>query len=66
MTDEKQAKNQEENEEVTDNATAGGKGIPSHMRSDFSKHEAAMALKPGFRNPGNKNSKAQKRKKKKR
>ena len=66
MTDEKQEKNEDAKAEATDKSASGGKGVPSHMRADFSQHEAAMALRPGFRNPGNKNSKAQKRKKKKR
>ena len=58
-----------DNKEVTqEDADTGtqktNKGIPLHMRPDFGRHEGATAQKPGFRNPSNKKSKAQKRKKK--
>jgi hypothetical protein len=66
MTEENEKQNEDENSESVEKSTSDGKGIPSHLQPDFSRHEAAMALRPGFRNPGNKNSKAQRRKKKKR
>jgi len=53
-----------ENEESGTARSGAAKGIPSHLRADFGRSEAAQALKPGFRNPGNKNSKAQRKKKK--
>jgi len=59
---------QNNDEKLEDDGAAGGpktnRGVPLHMRPDFGQHEGATAQKPGFRNPGNKNSKAQKRKKK--
>lgn len=51
-------------EDADTNGQQTNKGIPLHMRPDFGRHEGATAQKPGFRNPSNKNSKAQKRKKK--
>lgn len=39
--------------------------IPPHLRELFTKHEGAVAAKPGFRNPSNKKSKAQRKKRKK-
>ena len=64
MTDE-QPEVEESND--TENQRGGSnKGVPSHLRADPSRSEHAQALRPGFRNPSNKNSKAQRRKKKKR
>lgn len=39
--------------------------VPPHLRDLFTKHEGSVAQRPGFRNPSNKKSKAQKGKKKK-
>tara|TARA_B100001989_G_C24098860_1_gene250674 strand:- start:125 stop:370 length:246 start_codon:yes stop_codon:yes gene_type:complete len=40
--------------------------VPPHLRDLFTKHEGAVAARPGFRNPSNAKSKAQRKKKKKR
>jgi len=64
MSDETKEDGTEELEPKPAQKAGSGKGAPSHMQMDFNKNENAAALRPGFRNPGNKNSKAQKRKKK--
>ena len=64
MTDEQSV--EEESNESESARGASNKGVPSHLRADPSRSEHAQALRPGFRNPSNKNSKAQRRKKKKR
>ena len=57
---------QEANEEEVSSTgkTKSTRGVPSHLQMDFSKNENASALKPGFRNPANSKSKAQRKKKK--
>lgn len=64
MSAEKSEETSEEVQDASESTLNEGKGIPPHMRQGFASHEAALALKPGFRNPGNKGSKVQKRKKK--
>lgn len=39
--------------------------VPPHLQSLFTKHEGAVAARPGFRNPSNKKTKAQRKKRKK-
>jgi hypothetical protein len=39
--------------------------VPPHMRDLFTKHEGAIADRPGFRNKSNTKSKAQRKKRKK-
>jgi hypothetical protein len=38
--------------------------VPPQMRDLFTKHEGAVAARPGFRNPFNRKTKAQKKRKK--
>ena len=64
MSDETKEEGTENLETNSEKKGGSGKGVPAHLQMDFSKNPNASALRPGFRNPGNKNSKAQKRKKK--
>ncbi|MFK7928664.1 MAG: hypothetical protein AB8H79_10790 [Myxococcota bacterium] len=55
--------------EEAESAPKGRDQVPTHLppqlRELFTKHEGSIAARPGFRNPSNKNAKAQKKRKKK-
>lgn len=56
--------------EATEGAKAAGgreqvpTHVPPHLREMFTKHEGAVAARPGFRNAANAKTKAQRKKKK--
>lgn len=66
MADETEKTEEESNTEENAANKAGGKNIPPHLQGQFGKSENAVALRAGFRNPSNKNSKSQRKKKRRR